>query len=59
MKIRDLRQKSKVELEKLLSVKQNCLLSVRFDLAGGRAKSIKEIRELKKDIAMIYTLLGS
>jgi ribosomal protein L29 len=57
-KIRDFRQKSKTELEKLLSAKQNRFLSVRFDLSGGRAKSIKEVRELKKDIATILTLLG-
>lgn len=58
-KIRDLRQKSKEELSKLLSEKQNRLLSLRFDLSGGRAKSIKEVREVKKDIAVIFTLLNS
>lgn len=59
MKIRDLRQKSKEELSKLLSEKQNRLLSLRFDVSGGRAKSIKEVKEVKKDIAVIFTLLKS
>lgn len=59
MKIRDLRQKSKEELSKLLSEKQNRLLSLRFDVSGGRAKSIKEVKEVKKDIAVIFTLLRS
>lgn len=59
MKIRDFRQKSKEELSKLLSEKKNRLLSLRFDLSGGRAKNIKEVRESKKDIARIFTLLKS
>jgi ribosomal protein L29 len=59
MKIRDLRQKSKEELSKLLSEKKNRLLNLRFDLSGGRAKNIKEVREAKKDIARIFTLLKS
>jgi len=57
MKIRELRQKSKDELNKLLWDKRNGLLSLRFDLAGGRVKNIREIEGTKKDIARILTLL--
>lgn len=55
-KIRELRQKTKEELTKMLSGNRNRLLSLRFDLAGGRVKNVKEIREVKKDIARILTL---
>ncbi len=57
MKIREIRQKSKEELTKMLSQNRNRLLSLRFDLAGGRVKNVKEIREVKKDIARILTLI--
>ena len=57
MKIRDLRQKSKDELFRLNIEKRNHLLSLRFDLAGGRVKNIREIRAIKKDIATILTQL--
>lgn len=57
MKIRELRQKSKEELAKMLSQDGNRLLNLRFDLAGGRIKNVKEIREVKKDIARILTLM--
>ena len=57
MKIREIRQKSKEELTKMLSQNRNRLLSLRFDLAGGRVKNVKEIRGVKKDIARILTLI--
>lgn len=57
MKIRELQQRSKDELNKLLWEKRNRLLSLRFDLAGGRVKNIREIRGTKKDVARILTLL--
>ena len=57
MKIRELRQKSKEELAKLLSEKRNRTLSLGFDLAGGRVKNVKEMREIKRDIARILTLI--
>jgi large subunit ribosomal protein L29 len=57
MKIRDLRQKSKEELAKLLQDSRNDILSLRFDIAGGRVKNVKSMHEAKKDIARILTLL--
>ena len=57
MKMRELRQKSTDELIKLLWESRSHLLSLRFDLAGGRVKNIREVRSAKKDIAMIQTLL--
>lgn len=56
-KIVDLRQKSKEELEKLLKDSQERLRQLRFDLAAGKVKNVREIRMTKKDIARILTLL--
>jgi large subunit ribosomal protein L29 len=57
MKITELRQKSKSELQKLLQDSRERLRQLRFDLASGKVKNVREIRELKKDIARILTLL--
>lgn len=57
MKIRELRQKPEDMLKKLLSEKQNYVLNVKFDVSGGRVKNVKELREARKDIARISTLL--
>ena len=57
MKIRELRQKSKDELNKFAEEKRNRLLTLRFDLAGGRVKNNREIRETKKDVAKVKTLI--
>ena len=57
MKIRELRQKPNEELERLIMSKRNHFLNLRFDLAQGRVKNIKAVREAKKDIARILTLL--
>jgi len=57
MKPQELRQKSKKELQKLLSEKREKLRSLRFDLVSGKVKNVREIREVKKDIARILTIL--
>lgn len=57
MRISELRQKSKTELLKLLSDEREKLRQLRFDLAGGKIKNVREIRKTKKEIAQILTLL--
>jgi len=57
MKIRELSQKSKAELNKLLSDDREKLRQLRFDLSSGKVKNVRELREIKKDIARILTLL--
>jgi large subunit ribosomal protein L29 len=57
MKIQELRQKSKPQLRKVLSDNQEKLRQLRFDLAAGKVKNVKEVRKIKKDIARILTLL--
>lgn len=58
MKPQELREKPKSELEKLLQEKRERLRSLRFDLAAGKVKNVREIREIKKDIARILTILN-
>jgi len=57
MKISELRQKTESELKKLLQDNRERLRSLRFDLASGKIKNVREIRKIKKDIARILTLL--
>lgn len=58
MKFKELQQKSKPELQKLLQESRERLRQLRFDLISGKVKNIKEIRMTKKEIARILTLLG-
>jgi len=57
MKINQLRKQSRGELQKLLRESREKLRTLRFDLASGKLKNVREIREIKKDIARILTLL--
>jgi large subunit ribosomal protein L29 len=59
MKLEELRKKSKEELKKLLIDYRERLRNLKFDLAAGKVKNVREIRELKKDIARILTLSKS
>lgn len=57
MKSTDLVQKSKEELEKILKEKRIYLQKLKFDLTLGKLKNVREIREIKRDIARILTIL--
>ncbi len=57
MKIQELRQKPKEELQKLLQGNQEKLRQLRFDLVSGKIKNVREVRKIKKEIARISTLL--
>ena len=57
MKVIELRQKSRKELQRILFDKREKLRQLRFDLASGKVKNIREIRKIKKEIARILTLL--
>lgn len=57
MRISELREKSQAELQKILMENRERLRQLRFDLAAGKVKNIREIRGIKKDIARIQTLL--
>jgi len=57
MKIFELRQKNKSELTHSLQEYKDKVRALRFDLASGKIKNVREIRKIKKDIARILTLL--
>ena len=57
MKTEEIRQKSKLELQKLLQSLKEKLRQLRFDLSSGKVKNTREIQQVKKDIARILTIL--
>jgi len=57
MRIKEIRQKSEKELQKLLQDSREKLRQLRFDLASGKVKNVREIRQIRKDIARILTIL--
>lgn len=59
MKTSELRQKTKTELQRSLQDFREKLRVLRFDLAAGKLKNVRQVRELKKDIAKILTILNS
>jgi large subunit ribosomal protein L29 len=59
MKIKELRNKSKEELEKLLEEYREKLRQLYFDIHLKKIKNVREVRAVKKTIARILTLLNS
>jgi len=57
MKLKELKEKNELELQKLLQESREKLRQLRFDLSAGKVKNVKEVRKLKKEIAQILTLL--
>lgn len=57
MEIKELRQIPKEELQGRLKDDREKLRQLRFDLAAGKVKNVKEIHQTKKEIARIITLL--
>ena len=58
MKTSELRRKSGESLEKMVRDQREKLRQLRFDLAAGKVKNIKEIRQTRKEIARTCTVLG-
>jgi ribosomal protein L29 len=56
--IQQLKTKSLPELQKDLADYREKLRSLQFDLAQGKVKNIKEIKETKKIIARILTIIN-
>jgi len=57
MKIKELRQKSDVELKRMLPELREKLRDMRFKAAQRQLKKVREIRQTKRMIARILTLL--
>ncbi len=56
-KIRDFGKMNKKELLRILNDYREKLRQLRFDLVAGKVKNVREIIEIKKDIARVLTLL--
>jgi large subunit ribosomal protein L29 len=56
--INEFKQKSEKDLKKILRDSRERLRQLRFNLASGKVKNVREIRKLKKDIARILTILN-
>lgn len=54
----ELRRKNKEELEQIKKEEEEKLRSLRFDLASGKKKNVKAVRDTKRDIARIKTILN-
>ncbi|MBI1971436.1 MAG: 50S ribosomal protein L29 [Candidatus Wildermuthbacteria bacterium] len=59
MRIQELRQKSKQELQTMLQDSREKLRQLRFNLSLGKLKNVKEIQHTKKIVAYILTILKS
>lgn len=57
MKIKELREKGIEELKKLLDEIRENARRVRFDIASKSVKNTRELRNDKRDIARILTLI--
>lgn len=57
MKIAELRQKNKADLQKLMEEDREKLRQLRFDLAAGKVKNVKDVQKTRKEIARIMTLI--
>ena len=57
MKIKELEDKTQESLEKLLQEKREKLRQLRFELSQDKLKNVSEIKNTKKDIARILTII--
>ena len=56
MKISELREKSDVELDRMLAENRNKVRDLRFKVAARQLNDVREIREARKAIAQILTV---
>jgi len=59
MKYSDLANKSEKELHDMLEEKRAALAGLEFKLSDQQVKDVREVREIKKDIARILTAINS
>lgn len=59
MKIKEIREKNIEELKKLLAEKREEVRKLRFDIASKQAKNNRKLRNDKKEIAKILTVLNN
>ncbi|MDX1535205.1 MAG: 50S ribosomal protein L29 [Candidatus Spechtbacterales bacterium] len=59
MKAKELRKKSETELLKLLQDKRSQVVNFKINISSGNVTNVREIRQTKKDIARIQTVLNA
>jgi large subunit ribosomal protein L29 len=57
MKVLELRKKDKKELEKMVQDSRKKLSELRFKFSSNKLKNVKEISNLRKEVARILTIL--
>ena len=58
MRVKELSKKSKNDLSRMLVENREKLRELKFNLASGKVKNVREIHAVKKDIARILTVLN-
>jgi len=58
MKAKEIREKNKEEIKKLLGEKRMLVRKLRFDIASKQTKDHRDHREAKKDAAKLLTVLN-
>lgn len=53
--IQELKNKPATELEKLITEARERMRVLKFDLAAGKVKNVKDLRIIRKDIARLLT----
>lgn len=57
MKTSELQQKSDKELNELLRESRAKSVELRFNVVGGNVKDVRDLRQTRKTIARVHTLL--
>jgi large subunit ribosomal protein L29 len=57
MGIKELRMKKELGLKKMLADHREKLRVLKFELAAGKVKDVRQIRRFRKDVAKILTIL--
>jgi large subunit ribosomal protein L29 len=57
MKILELRKKDRKELEKMVNDSRKKLSDLRFKFSSNQMKNVKEVNNIRKEIARLLTIL--
>jgi ribosomal protein L29 len=59
LKMKDITNKTKADLAKMVGEKREALRAFRFGGAGAKTRNVKEAKTVRKDIARIMTAMKS
>jgi ribosomal protein L29 len=57
IKIKELREKNKIELANILAEKREFARKLRFEIASKQIKNVRDLRNSKREISKILTLI--